>query len=75
MSTATSAASDAFHRVIPSLPGFGFSDAPAVPGFGVEKIALMWDELMQRMGYTHYLAQGGDWGSLVTQSLLLGKTG
>jgi len=69
------APSDAFHLVIPSLPGFGFSDAPPVPGFGVEKIALMWDELMQRMGYTHYLAQGGDWGSLVTQSLLLGKTG
>ena len=68
------AASDAFHLVIPSLPGFGFSDAPAVPGFGVEKIALMWDELMQRMGYTHYSAQGGDWGSLVTQCLLRGNT-
>ena len=67
-------AGDAFHLVIPSLPGFGFSEAPAVPGFGVEKIASMWDELMLRMGYPDYLAQGGDWGSLVTQSLLLGET-
>jgi len=67
-------AGDAFHLIIPSLPGFGFSGAPTTTGFGVEKIATMWDELMLRMGYQQYLAQGGDWGSLVTQSLLLGET-
>lgn len=65
---------DAFHLVIPSLPGFGFSESPDAPGVGVEKIAAMWDQLMLQMGYSHYLAQGGDWGSLITQSLLLGSS-
>ena len=65
---------DAFHLIIPSLPGFGFSDAPTDPGVGVEKIAAIWDELMHRLGYSNYLAQGGDWGSLVTQSLLTTAT-
>lgn len=59
-------AEDAFHVVIPSLPGFGFSQAPPVPGWGVERIAQCWIELMHRLGYTHYVAQGGDWGSSVT---------
>jgi len=68
-------AADAFHLVIPSLPGFGFSERPTTPGFGVERIAMMWDELMIRMGYTHYVAQGGDWGSLVTHALLLLEDG
>ena len=61
----------AFHVVIPSLPGFGFSGKPSAPGVGVEAIAGMWDQLMQRLGYTHYVAHGGDWGSLVTHALLL----
>jgi pimeloyl-ACP methyl ester carboxylesterase len=65
---------DAFHLVIPSLPGFGFSEAPTMPGVGVEKIAAMWDQLMLRAGYPNYLAQGGDWGSLVTHALLVGDT-
>ena len=63
--------SDAFHLVIPSLPGFGFSDQPTTPGVGVAQIAAMWDTLMQRLGYESYIAQGGDWGSLVTHALLL----
>ena len=63
--------SDAFHLVIPSLPGFGFSDQPITPGVGVAQIAAMWDTLMQRLGYESYIAQGGDWGSLVTHALLL----
>lgn len=63
--------SDAFHLVIPSLPGFGFSDQPTSPGVGVAQIAAMWDALMQRLGYESYIAQGGDWGSLVTHALLL----
>ena len=58
--------SDAFHLVLPSLPGYGFSAKPSAPGTGVERIATMWDELMGRLGYDSYLAQGGDWGSAVT---------
>lgn len=59
-------AEDAFHVVIPSLPGFGFSQAPSGPGWGVERIAQCWIELMRRLGYRRYVAQGGDWGSSVT---------
>ena len=59
-------AADAFHVVAPSLPGFGFSDKPARTGWGVERIATAWDELMVRLGYERYGAQGGDWGSSVT---------
>lgn len=62
---------DAFHIVIPSLPGYGFSERPTTAGFDVHRIASMWDKLMLRMGYGHYIAQGGDWGSLVTHALLL----
>lgn len=60
---------DAFHLVIPSLPGFGFSGKPPKTGWGVEKIARVWAELMERLGYSRYVAQGGDWGSLVTTRL------
>lgn len=56
---------DAFHLVLPSLPGYGWSQKPAAPGVGVPRIAAMWDELMLRLGYDDYAAQGGDWGSAV----------
>lgn len=59
-------ASDAFHLVLPSLPGYGFSDKPVDSGWGIDRIARAWAELMQRLGYRHYVAQGGDWGSAVT---------
>ena len=59
-------AADAFHVVAPSLPGYGFSDKPARHGWGVDRVATAWDELMVRLGYIRYGAQGGDWGSAVT---------
>ncbi|MEU1600740.1 epoxide hydrolase family protein [Streptomyces sp. NPDC005708] len=59
-------ASDAFHVVIPSMPGYGFSGKPATTGWGPERIARAWGELMKRLGYTKYVAQGGDWGAIVT---------
>jgi pimeloyl-ACP methyl ester carboxylesterase len=59
-------AADAFHVVAPSLPGFGFSGKPTETGWGVEKIGTVWAQLMARLGYDRYLAQGGDWGSAVT---------
>jgi pimeloyl-ACP methyl ester carboxylesterase len=62
-------AADAFHVVCPSLPGFGFSGKPASPGWGTEHIADAWDELMTRLGYARYGAQGGDWGAGVTVRL------
>ncbi len=60
---------DAFHLVIPSLPGYGFSDRPAGPGWGVERIAAAWVTLMGRLGYDRWAAQGGDWGGGVTQQI------
>ncbi len=60
---------DAFHVVVPSLPGYGFSDKPAVAGWGVERIATAWAQLMDRLGYDRYAAQGGDWGSMITSAL------
>ncbi len=60
---------DAFHLVLPSLPGYGFSGKPTRPGWGVEKIARAWDTLMTRLGYPRYFAQGGDWGSAVTATM------
>ncbi len=60
------AASDAFHLVIPSMPGYGFSGKPTAPGWDAEHIARAWIELMRRLGYDRYVAQGGDWGALVT---------
>jgi epoxide hydrolase len=62
-------AADAFHLVIPSLPGYGFSDRPAQPGWGVERIAGGWARLMARLGYQRYGAQGGDWGTSVSTSI------
>jgi len=62
-------AADAFHVVCPSLPGYGFSDKPSAPGWTVDRIADAWDELMVRLGYPRYFAQGGDWGAMVTSSL------
>jgi pimeloyl-ACP methyl ester carboxylesterase len=62
-------AADAFHVICPSLPGFGFSGRPAAPGWGIERIAAAWDQLMHRLGYPRYGAQGGDWGAMVTMSL------
>jgi pimeloyl-ACP methyl ester carboxylesterase len=59
-------ADDAFHVVIPSLPGFGFSDKPTEPGWRLPRIANAWAVLMARLGYSHYVAQGGDWGAGVT---------
>jgi pimeloyl-ACP methyl ester carboxylesterase len=60
---------DAFHVVCPSLPGYGFSDKPARHGWGVDRIARAWADLMGRLGYRHYGAQGGDWGAAVTTSM------
>jgi pimeloyl-ACP methyl ester carboxylesterase len=60
-------ASDAFHLVIPSLPGYGFSGKPLTAGWGPERIARTWTVLMKRLGYAEYVAQGGDWGALITQ--------
>lgn len=62
-------ASDAFHLVIPSLPGYGFSDKPAETGWGVGRTAAAWATLMARLGYDQYVAQGGDWGAAVTGML------
>jgi pimeloyl-ACP methyl ester carboxylesterase len=58
-------ASDAFHLVIPSMPGYGFSGKPTTTGWGPERIARAWAVLMKRLGYTRYVAQGGDWGALI----------
>ncbi|MCY4214027.1 MAG: epoxide hydrolase [Gammaproteobacteria bacterium] len=60
---------DAFHVICPSLPGYGFSGKPAATGWGVEKIASAWDQLMVRLGYDSYFAQGGDWGAAVTTAI------
>jgi pimeloyl-ACP methyl ester carboxylesterase len=62
-------ASDAFHLVIPSLPGHGFSAKPTTPGWDPVRIARAWVALMKRLGYTRFVAQGGDWGAAVTQTM------
>ena len=62
-------AADAFHVVAPSLPGFGFSGKPTETGWSVERIADEWAELMATLGYDRYLAQGGDWGAMVTSAI------
>jgi pimeloyl-ACP methyl ester carboxylesterase len=64
-------ASDAFHLVIPSLPGYGFSGKPTAPGWTPVTIARAWATLMQRLGYTRYVAQGGDWGNAVSEVMAL----
>jgi pimeloyl-ACP methyl ester carboxylesterase len=60
---------DAFHVVVPSLPGYGFSNKPTTPGVGIERIAEAWNELMVALDYGNYFAQGGDWGGFVTAAL------
>jgi pimeloyl-ACP methyl ester carboxylesterase len=62
-------AEEAFHVVIPSMPGYGFSGKPTSPGWGPDHIARVWAELMKRLGYTSYVAQGGDWGSPVSSAM------
>ncbi|MEM1333962.1 MAG: epoxide hydrolase, partial [Actinomycetota bacterium] len=62
-------AADAFHVVAPSLPGFGWSGKPTETGWGVEKIARTFIELMARLGHDRYAAQGGDWGSAITHAV------
>jgi pimeloyl-ACP methyl ester carboxylesterase len=64
-------AADAFHLVIPSLPGYGFSGKPTTTGWDPIRIARAWIVLMQRLGYTRYVAQGGDWGNAVTEQMAL----
>ncbi|HEV3483891.1 MAG TPA: epoxide hydrolase, partial [Vicinamibacterales bacterium] len=62
-------AEDAFHVVIPSLPGYGFSSRPTETGWGVERVGRAWDVLMKRLGYNRYAAQGGDWGAGVVEAM------
>ena len=62
-------AEDAFHVVIPSMPGYGFTGRPTSTGWGPERMGRAWDELMQRLGYTRYVAQGGDWGAFVVDQM------
>jgi len=62
-------ADDAFHLVIPSMPGYGFSGKPTSAGWGPERMGRAWDVLMKRLGYTRYVAQGGDWGAFVVDQM------
>src|SRR3954466_9666446 len=62
-------AEDAFHVVIPSMPGYGFSGKPTSTGWGPERMARAWAELMGRLGYDRYVAQGGDWGAFVVDQM------
>ena len=62
-------ASDAFHVVIPSIPGYGFSGKPSAAGWNPQRIAEAWTVLMKRLGYTRFVAQGGDWGAAITESM------
>jgi len=62
-------ASDAFHVVVPSMPGYGFSGKPTTTGWGPERIAQAWTTLMKRLGYKQFVAQGGDWGATVTEQI------
>jgi len=64
-------AEDAFDVVIPSLPGYGFSEQPTATGWDVPRIAKAWGELMSRLGYTRYVAQGGDWGNSISEVMAL----
>jgi len=67
-------AEDSFHVIAPCLPGYGFSGKPTTTGTNVERIGRMWGQLMARIGYPRYVAQGGDWGSMITQSMGLTET-
>ena len=60
---------DAFDLVLPSIPGFGFSEQPKGTGWGPDRIARSWDVLMKRLGYTRYVAQGGDWGAVIADAM------
>jgi pimeloyl-ACP methyl ester carboxylesterase len=62
-------AANAFHLVIPSMPGYGFSGKPTSTGWGPERMGRAWAELMGRLGYTRYVAQGGDWGAFVVDQM------
>src|SRR3712207_6042953 len=62
-------AADAFHVVVPSMPGYGFSGKPTSTGWGPERMGRAWAELMQRLGYPRYVAQGGDWGAFVVDQM------
>ena len=62
-------AADAFHLVIPSMPGYGFSGKPTTSGWGPERIARAWATLMERLGYQRYAATGGDWGAIITDQM------
>ncbi len=62
-------ASDAFHLVIPSMPGYGYSGKPTTAGWDVTHVARAWVVLMKRLGYSKFVAQGGDWGALVTEQM------
>lgn len=62
-------AEDAFHLVIPSIPGFGFSQKPTATGWDARRIAIAWDVLMKRLGYSRYVSQGGDWGAIISDAL------
>jgi pimeloyl-ACP methyl ester carboxylesterase len=62
-------AADAFHVVIPSMPGYGFSGKPTSTGWGPERMGRAWAELMKRLGYSRYVAQGGDWGAFVVDQM------
>ncbi len=62
-------AADAFHLVIPSMPGYGFSGKPTSTGWGPERMGRAWAELMRRLGYDRYVAQGGDWGAFVVDQM------
>jgi pimeloyl-ACP methyl ester carboxylesterase len=62
-------ASDAFHVVVPSMPGYGYSGKPTTTGWDVAHIARAWDVLMKRLGYSRYVAQGGDWGAVVVDQM------
>jgi pimeloyl-ACP methyl ester carboxylesterase len=62
-------AADAFHLVIPSLPGYGFSGRPTGAGWGPDRIAKAWGTLMNRLGYGRYVAQGGDWGAVISEAM------
>jgi len=64
-------ASDAFHLVIPSIPGYGFSSKPTATGWDPVRVARAWTVLMKRLGYTRYVAQGGDWGDAITEQMAL----
>ncbi|OOG62279.1 MULTISPECIES: epoxide hydrolase family protein [Sinorhizobium/Ensifer group] len=63
------AAEDAFHLVLPSIPGFGFSEKPSGTGWNPGRVATAWDTLMKRLGYANYVSQGGDWGAIISDAM------